>query len=69
MHHLIDHVQHSFIPGKSCVTQLVPVLDYFGSQLVVSLLVRHRMLPAMLMMSSYLEGLPPSKIVLHCNQT
>lgn len=41
MHHLIDHVQHSFVAGKSCVTQLVSVLDYFGSQLVVSLLARH----------------------------
>ena len=30
---LIDSSQHGFITGRSCVTQLVEVLDYNGSQL------------------------------------
>ena len=30
---LIDSSQHAFITGRSCVTQLVEVLDYIGSQL------------------------------------
>ena len=30
---LIDSSQHGFITGRSCVTQLVEVLDYIGSQL------------------------------------
>ena len=30
---LLDRAQHVFIPGKSCVTQLVEVIDYIGSLL------------------------------------
>ena len=30
---LIDSSQYGFITGRSCVTQLVEVLDYIGSQL------------------------------------
>ena len=30
---LINSTQHGFIPGKSCTTQLVEVLDYIGSLL------------------------------------
>ena len=30
---LIDSSQHGFITGRSCVTQLVEVLDFIGSQL------------------------------------
>ena len=33
MYSLIDSSQHGFITGRSCVTQLVEVLDYIGSQL------------------------------------
>ncbi|CAB4019872.1 Hypothetical predicted protein, partial [Paramuricea clavata] len=30
---MLDRAQHGFIPGKSCVTQLVEVIDYIGSLL------------------------------------
>ena len=30
---ILDRAQHGFIPGKSCVTQLVEVFDYIGSLL------------------------------------
>ena len=30
---ILDRAQHGFIPGKSCVTQLVEVIDYIGSLL------------------------------------
>ena len=33
MYHFINHVQHDFIPGKSCATQLVFVLGHIGYQL------------------------------------
>ena len=33
VHNLIDSSQHGFITGRSCVTHLVEVLDYIGSQL------------------------------------
>ena len=33
VHSLIDSSQHGFITGRSCVTQLVEVLDFIGSQL------------------------------------
>ncbi|CAB4025653.1 Hypothetical predicted protein, partial [Paramuricea clavata] len=28
---MLDSAQHGFIPGKSCMTQLVKVIDYIGS--------------------------------------
>ena len=30
---ILDCTQHGFIPGKSCVTQLVEVIDYIGALL------------------------------------
>ena len=33
VHSLIDSSQHRFITGRSCVTQLVEILDFIGSQL------------------------------------